>query len=307
MRLTRALLVVAVVSLWIAAMPAASAGEGPAGYLGDDETCAACHDEAAASVQGNVHARIRAFEVLGHAVGCEGCHGPGAQHAEEGDPALIRRFAADDPESSEVCLSCHRLKSFPQWQASVHAAEGVGCLDCHAVHREVVAEDACRSCHADAVAQFQLPSHHPVREGKMTCASCHDVHGATLAMLKTHRRTNDLCYTCHQAVEGPFVFEHPPVQEDCTLCHAPHGAVANNLLVANEPMLCLQCHDYHFHAGYDAADGPVDVGGVERENPRGAQGFNIAFTTSCTQCHARIHGSDLPSQTSPGRGEALLR
>ena len=49
----------------------------------------------------------------------------------------------------------------------------------------------------------------------------------------------------------------------------------------------------------------MEVGGFERENPFGARGFNIAFTTSCTQCHIKIHGSDLPSQTVPGMGRGL--
>ncbi len=97
------------------------------------------------------------------------------------------------------------------------------------------------------------------------------------------------------------------MEEDCRICHAPHGSVANNLLVANEPTLCLQCHDFHFHAGYKPPeDEIVDVGGFERENPFGSQGMNIAFTTDCTGCHSHIHGSDTPSQTTPGRGQGLI-
>jgi hypothetical protein len=35
--------------------------------------------------------------------------------------------------------------------------------------------------------------------------------------------------------------------------------------------------------------------------------FKRAWTTKCTQCHSRIHGSDLPSQAVPGKGKALTR
>jgi hypothetical protein len=35
--------------------------------------------------------------------------------------------------------------------------------------------------------------------------------------------------------------------------------------------------------------------------------FNRAWTTKCTQCHSRVHGSDLPSQAVPGQGKALTR
>ncbi len=273
----------------------------------DGPTCADCHDEVAAGMAGNVHMQIKSFEVQGHTVGCQACHGDGPKHMEEGDPSLIRTFKDPTAADTEACMECHESKGLPEWHASTHAAEGVTCLDCHTIHTATNALDTCKNCHADVVAQMQLPSHHPVREGKMSCASCHDPHLATEAQLKTHQRTNDLCYTCHQDKEGPFIFEHEPVEEDCLICHNAHGTVANNLLVANEPMLCLQCHELHFHAGLVSPDGPVDVGGTERENPFGTRGMNVTFTTKCSQCHPRVHGSDLPSQTVTGSGRGLTR
>ena len=36
-------------------------------------------------------------------------------------------------------------------------------------------------------------------------------------------------------------------------------------------------------------------------------GFKRSMLTKCTQCHARVHGSDLPSQTVPGGGRGLTR
>ena len=120
-------------------------------------------------------------------------------------------------------------------------------------------------------------------------------------------RSNDLCYTCHQDKEGPFIFEHQPVLEDCSLCHQPHGAVADNLLTANEPMLCLQCHEIHFHAGLISPDGEIEVGGSHFENPFGEYSMNRSFTTKCSQCHSSIHGSDVPSQSLAGGGRGLVR
>ena len=283
-------------------------------YIGSD-ACLDCHESADMHMDFNVHMRIESFEVQGREVGCEGCHGPGKLHMEESDPELIRSFAAEEGYGEKVCMECHATKNtnwergLSEWPISTHAVEGVECQTCHPMHKAMTPDPnkACVECHPDTVAQMQLPSHHPVREGKMNCASCHNPHNGREFMLKTRMRKADLCYKCHQAIEGPWVFEHAPVEEDCGICHAPHGSVANNLLVANEPTLCLQCHDFHFHAGYKSSDDDVvDVGGFERENPFGNQGMNIAFTTECTGCHSHIHGSDTPSQTTPGRGQGLI-
>jgi len=138
--------------------------------------------------------------------------------------------------------------------------------------------------------------------------------------LKTDERLNDLCLNCHASKQGPFVFEHAPVLEDCTICHAPHGPIANNLLKQNEPFICLQCHELHFHAGKVGYDKSTDSSGTavsagyyvtgqypEAFSHSNRSSFKRAWTTKCTQCHFKIHGSDLPSQAVPGQGKALTR
>jgi DmsE family decaheme c-type cytochrome len=290
----------------LAALAVALLAAGGALAQGAGPVCADCHDEVAAGMSHQIHMRIQPFEVQGRAVGCEGCHGDGTRHMEEGDASLIRTFTS--AEDYQACVSCHSSKGLAEWSASTHAMEEVGCDDCHSIHSASNPLDGCKGCHAAVYAELQLPSHHPVREGKMTCVSCHDPHAATEAQLKSdHMRLNDTCFGCHQDKEGPFIFEHPPVVEDCRLCHTPHGSVANNLLTANEPMLCYQCHEPHFHAALVSPEGPVDVGGTEYENPHGATGMNIAFTTACSQCHHAVHGSDLPSQSLASGGRGLVR
>jgi DmsE family decaheme c-type cytochrome len=270
-------------------------------------SCADCHADVAKGMAGQAHMRIQPFEVGGKTVGCEGCHGDGTKHAEAGgDKSLIRRF--DDKSGDAACLDCHKAKGQSEWHASTHRAEGVSCRDCHQVHKPSDPQAACKTCHADVTSRFQLPSHHPVREGKMTCASCHDPHSGNEAQLNTPQRVNELCYQCHLDKEGPYVFEHQPVQEDCRLCHNPHGTTARRLLTANEPMLCLQCHEMHFHAGYRAEDAAeVEIGKIPRENPNGPTAFNRAYTTRCSACHSRVHGSDLPTQGVTGLGNGLAR
>jgi DmsE family decaheme c-type cytochrome len=124
------------------------------------------------------------------------------------------------------------------------------------------------SCHKDVAARLTMPSHHPVREGGLSCVHCHDPHSGR----KTHLAgKNEQCTRCHQNVQGPKVFEHPPVVEDCTICHNPHGSPNRRLLQLAQPMQCLQCHSL----------APTHGGNA----PRGAQ------LRGCTNCHAAVHGS----------------
>ncbi|MCK5009401.1 MAG: hypothetical protein KAS98_02865, partial [Deltaproteobacteria bacterium] len=139
--------------------------------------------------------------------------------------------------------------------------------------------DLCYDCHQQMQARAQFPSHHPIREGKMKCADCHNPHGSEFDIFSA-LNVNDLCYECHAEKQGPFIYEHQPVEEDCSLCHDPHGTIANNLLKQNEPFLCLRCHTGH--RGVQLA---------------GSHPSMSSFVTSCTQCHSQVHGSDLPSQS----------
>ena len=92
------------------------------------------------------------------------------------------------------------------------------------------------------------------------------------------------------------------------ICHNPHGAVADNLLKQAEPALCLGCHPMHFHATVVSVDGAYSVPQApERASTSTTDGWKQGMLTKCTQCHAEIHGSDLPSQAISTGGNALTR
>jgi DmsE family decaheme c-type cytochrome len=124
----------------------------------------------------------------------------------------------------------------------------------------------CVSCHGEVAAQFDLPSHHPMREGMLDCTDCHSAHENKRETLGPPTQT---CVGCHQEVAGPWVYEHPPVTEDCGYCHAAHGATADFLLETSQPAACISCHT-------------VALQGAEHA---------LAFSTDCTDCHNSIHGS----------------
>jgi len=288
-----------------------------ASYVGD-QSCLDCHEEVVAGFKKTIHGRIADFEVVGLSKGCESCHGPGSIHAEDEDPASIISFKdISKGQASAVCSQCHTSGTLMDWQGSEHSLSNVSCIDCHRAHsrtKRLLSQPEpklCNDCHQDIRAKTLYPSHHPIKEGKMVCSDCHQAHGSFVTNLKTEERLNDLCFECHSAKQGPFVFEHEPVVENCAICHDAHGTVANNLLVQNEPFLCLQCHQFHFHAGKIGGEtGPTDAA-VQAKYGRsvtsGVQRMTMAYTTKCTQCHSQVHGSDLPSQSVPGQGGALTR
>ncbi|OGR31557.1 MAG: cytochrome C [Desulfuromonadales bacterium GWD2_61_12] len=294
------------------------------------ESCSDCHAEVAGRMASNVHGRLAEFERMGGPGGCQACHGAASLHVADGDTAkILQPGKLETDESAALCASCHNSGKLMDWTHSGHALAEVGCSDCHRIHNQEQPNKAnlkeaepqlCYGCHQEEMAKASFPSHHPIKEGKMTCSSCHNPHGAEL----TEELANALCFECHARYQGPFVFEHSPVQEDCGICHDPHGTVADNLLKQNEPFLCLQCHESHFHAmrigsttasstlAFDAnqlatepANGTTiaaSTAGIDFGNSHGQEGWAMAFGTKCTVCHSVVHGSDLPSQTSPTIG-----
>ncbi|BBB33023.1 cytochrome c family protein [Thermotomaculum hydrothermale] len=279
------------------------------GFVGVD-TCSGCHEDVVTAFDKSFHAT---YFKKGDQFKCEACHGPGEQHADEEDPSLIYGPSNNKFKLEKQCLKCH--SNVLHGLKEKHVIEyGVGCTDCHKVHQpafkgSLVKEEnkLCISCHKKERAQFLLPSHHPVvKEGKMKCIDCHKFDGSEEN--KLDERVNAKCLSCHPQYRGPFVFEHAPVAENCTICHNPHGAVADNLLKKNEPFLCLQCHQMHFHAtlpGYEGTS--TEPNHPDRVVRSDRQSFKRAFTTKCTQCHTRVHGTDLPSEGLSGQGKALTR
>lgn len=220
------------------------------------------------------------------------------------------------PQSrTELCLNCHSNRAPTMaWRTCSHARYDVACADCHNPHpnskiepfvnihftnirrpkRTPMAVDepyVCYKCHADIYAKTSMPSHHPVKEGKMVCSDCHDAHGQAQDNLK-EPTVNLTCWKCHAETQGPFAYEHPPVTENCAICHEPHGTVANNLLRQPATFLCLRCHSGHRTV-------PGHPGGAPLQDVASSPSLQRSFYTDCTQCHSEIHGSDVPSPHLP--------
>jgi len=280
-----------------AATAAAPAPTKP-GYVGA-ETCKGCHEEAFNKFAHTRMGRIFLKQARNdkEATGCETCHGPGEAHASAGGGKGVGgliTFAKNDKTPVEkrnaVCLSCHTKGARLFWQGSAHESRDVACTNCHKVMEDVSPKnqlaketviDTCGTCHLQKRAQQMRSSHMPLREGKMTCTSCHNPHGTVTNALLKETSTNATCYTCHTEKRGPFLWTHPPVQENCANCHDPHGSNHEAMLKMFKPRLCQQCH-------------------VETRHPTSPYGrdtgsLKFVLGRACVDCHAHIHGSNHPS------------
>jgi len=247
--------------------------------VGQDQ-CSQCHEEPAKLYRRSPHAM--------QDVTCEQCHGAGSLHVAAGAYSKEKIISFRDrsaEDSNGVCLSCHsKSEHVRNWFSGAHQAQGLKCTDCHSIHGDAKTEhrvfeslhqvnENCLRCHKTQAAQADLPYHHPIREGKMSCLDCHDPHGGDSGNNLKSANLNDLCFKCHAEYQGPFSYQHPPVNENCMSCHSAHGSPNQNLLQVSQPALCLQCHSAHHN------------------------GASLPLVDRCTNCHNAVHGSDTPSAT----------
>jgi DmsE family decaheme c-type cytochrome len=272
-----------------ATAPAAAAPSPDTSKYVGAETCKTCHEEIYNSWEKTPHWKTTLNKTGGPAKqGCEGCHGPGADHvAGGGDKTKIFVFEGHSrQETSARCLSCHgESHQQGRFAESAHASSDVGCLDCHSPHHSQDKEhllaqkqpQLCYGCHTAAKADFAKPYHHRVNEGLVQCSDCHNPHGtATVRQARALPSGDAVCFKCHVDKQGPFVYEHVPVKtEGCSSCHTPHGSTSPRLLkVSLVNMLCLQCHTF------------------PTQGPAGPAHNQSAKYQACTMCHTQIHGSN---------------
>ena len=148
--------------------------------------------------------------------------------------------------------------------------------------------DACLECHVQIRAEFALPHHHPVIEGRMNCVQCHDPHGGDImerAGGLAMARVNETCAECHREQTRPFVFEHEAMREGCTVCHNPHGSINRMMLVQSDQNLCLRCHAQTQGPGVPPGEFII------RRTPHGA--LMQMGTCWAAGCHSEVHGSSM--------------
>jgi DmsE family decaheme c-type cytochrome len=264
----------------------------------DVNDCKTCHEQAFSNpFMHSMHAGLEQR--------CESCHKGAAQHAQtrmegnEDKPPSLKALPA--AEIDKTCLTCHDKGRQANWHGGMHERRQVTCISCHSVHSSKSVQallktpretETCTTCHTQIRSKLMRVSHHPVREGLMGCASCHDPHDGTKTKMVSANWVNEKCYECHTEKRGPFLWEHAPVRENCMNCHDPHGSNHEKLLQAKQPYLCQRCHLNTRHPGtlYDGRNAVL-----------ASSVSNRAVEHGCRNCHQNIHGGNAPSGPYLGR------
>jgi predicted CXXCH cytochrome family protein len=176
---------------------------------------------------------------LPHGIGCQRCHGPGANHVSlaysaEATNEAIRQSILNPAHlppalADDVCLQCHMqptsrlgslVRPYDRGDFSYRPGEPLGEYLVHV--------------------DYDMPEDHPVFEvnhhgyrlrespcwqgpGSPSCLDCHDPH-AKLSPDEIAARTRATCLNCHQPVDCNVeqVMQIPRTEaQDCARCHMP--------------------------------------------------------------------------------------
>ncbi len=246
--------------------------------------------------------------------GCTVCHIDWLPTFLDGhDSPLMARpvGAADDPVAArgKICLSCHD-GSVGDSRHRVWLEHG---------HRTGV----------EPPAGMRVPPNLPLLDGKVACRTCHSAHGpgagqgdmSAAVLLRVPNQASELCISCHaDKTRGPAFGTHPtggmpwpvpqtlvdagaklgpnPRELTCQVCHTPHGAREEHLLVkgtgSNE--LCIACHE-QMRPGMFREGGPREhplSPPVNEEQAAAVAALGTKLSPDgklvCLSCHKLHHG-----------------
>jgi hypothetical protein len=191
--------------------------------------CLFCHSNRAEAVEGTLN-RYRPPIFLGHAIGCERCHGPGELHAarpkmvDGRDMTIVNPAALEPSLRDAVCEQCHlngQRRVLRAGRRDEDFRPGLPFYRFWTVLERPPGEDENRF-----VGQFEQM--HQSRcfaesKGRLGCISCHDPHQFPG---RDERATffRDRCLQCH-AEKGcglPVTTRMAQGQaDDCVRCHMP--------------------------------------------------------------------------------------
>jgi predicted CXXCH cytochrome family protein len=244
--------------------------------------CAECHST---GLRKNYRAEGERFETTWSDldVGCEACHGPGAQHVAWVAAYKEGHAAADPRRGFAVALADTGAWELAAGASIAHRsgppstrAEVAACARCHSRHAQIADDDGPTGLdqtrrvalleqplyHADGQILDEVYEYGSFVQSRMfavgvTCSNCHDPHS-----LRLRAQGNALCAQCHV----PAVFDTPQ--------HHYHPA-------GSAGARCVSCH--MAERTYMVIDGRRDH---SFRVPRPDLSLSLGTPNACTDCHA---------------------
>ncbi len=184
------------------------------------QSCGTCH------VTG---LNTQTWDFVEFGVGCESCHGPGADHAA--DPENVKLY---DQLDDQVCGSCHSRGTSPQgfaFPASYHPGDTLTDHFAFTTAESAVWPDGSAKEHHQQYMDWQLGSK-MAKSGKVNCVTCHSPHTQGAAQHQLKQPLNNLCLQCHS--DKKHLLQHTPFHEQasrehqflCSDCHLPKMATS---------------------------------------------------------------------------------
>jgi predicted CXXCH cytochrome family protein len=242
--------------------------------------CLSCHDVGVHVAKGG--SRHPALDG-----GCDTCH---IIH-KTGDPGQ-REFAYHlTKDAPALCIDCHDVKE----AAIIKAHRGqpfetADCIQCH---------DARQS---NSPKLMQAFLHSPF-EGK-ECDDCH-AQPKNGKVVLTGGDVKSTCGMCHEEQAKQIAaakVKHPGAQEDCTVCHNPHGGMSPGFLQPNPVAACLACHPERVedlkkkHVHQPASD----LGCATCHEPHGGNNTHLLRKANVNELCLECHGPDASPQKVEG-------
>jgi predicted CXXCH cytochrome family protein len=213
-------------------------------------------------------------------VGCEKCHGPGADHIQHPGGATIVNPARIDPiRAIDVCIQCHSQGQplsnpiqgkYYDWPVGFHVGDDLKRywkLEPHKLGETSFTHFPDGTAHKNRMQGNDFASSVMYTRG-ITCFSCHDVHG-TENNADLIKPANVICLECHgpKSPNGPHTAslqDHTHHKEgssgnECVACHMPQ--IAQTIANVN-----VRSHTFRFIP-------PSATDSLKIPNP-------------CTSCHA---------------------
>ena len=158
------------------------------------------------------------------AIGCESCHGPGAEHVA--DPEQVQPFQAVD---DQVCGACHSRGTSPDgypFPATYRPGEALTDHFTLSTAETDFWPDGSAKRNYQHYQEWQLDSR-MAQSDEVNCVTCHAVHEVGAGPSQLQAPLNGLCLNCHN--DRQQIIDHIPFHNRasadrtffCSDCHMP--------------------------------------------------------------------------------------